>query len=150
MEEQANENKHKRYVFLYILGVLSVLANLVYIFINIILLSGSSLAGWLVTVPIIDTITEEEFHGNYVYFFIKIVLHVFCIYSVSLLLQMKRRGFFYYLGAQLILLLIPFLFLTSLGFSYLLISAGVSSVFSFFFIMLFSLYIPRMSQNKNP
>jgi hypothetical protein len=150
MEEQITEIKPKRYVFLYILCILSFLANLILIFINIFLLSGSSFMNRLVKIPIIDTITEEELHGNYIYFFIKIIIHAFCIYAVSLIMQMKRRGFFYYLGAQLILLLIPFLFLMSLGFSYLLISTGVSSVFSFFFIMLFSLYIPRMTQNKNP
>jgi hypothetical protein len=150
MEEQLPEKNHKRYVFLYILCTLSFLANLVFIFINILLLSGSSVVNWLVKVPIIDTITEEELHGNYIYYFIKIIIHAFCIYSVGLILQMKRRGFFYYLGAQLILLLIPCLFLISLGVSYLFISVGVSSVFSFFFIMLFSLYIPRLTQNKNP
>jgi hypothetical protein len=150
MEEQSPEIKPERHFFLYILCVLSYLANLVLILINVFLLTGSNVVDWIREIPVIDTITEEELHGNYIYFLIKIALHVFCIYAVSLLLLRKRRGFFYYLGSQIILLLIPFFFLMSLGGSYLLISAGVSSIFSVFFIMLFSLYIPRMTKNKNP
>jgi hypothetical protein len=150
MEDKDPEIKPKRYIFLYLLGILSILANLGLILINIFLLIGSSVINWILKVPVIDTITEEELHGNYGYFFLKIILHAFCIYAVSLILRLKRRGFFYYLGTQIILLLLPFLFLMSLGGSYLLISGGVSSIFSVLFIMLFSLYIPRMTKNKNP
>jgi hypothetical protein len=150
MEDQIPEKKPKRYAFLFIIGALSILSNGVIIIINLLLLSGSSFVNWLVKVPIIDTITEEELHGNFIYFLIKIAIHTFCIYTIILILLLKRRGFFYYLASQLVLLLIPFLFLMSLGFSYLLISAGVSSIFSVFFILLFSLYIPHMRRNKNP
>ncbi|MEI6852072.1 MAG: hypothetical protein WCL06_04480 [Bacteroidota bacterium] len=150
MEDKDSEIIPKRSIFLYLLGILSILANFVLILINIFLLTGSSVINWVLKVPVIDTITEEELHGNYGYFFLKIILHGFCIYAVSLILLMKRRGFFYYLGTQIILLLLPFLFLRSLGGSYLLISSGVSSIFSVFFIMLFSLYITRMTKNKNP
>lgn len=150
MEEQISEIKPKRRVFLFFIGVLTIMSNSVLIIINLLLLSGSSFVSWLQTIPIIDTITGEELHGNYFYFLLKIAIHTFCIYSIVLIVMLKRRGFFYYLGSQLALLFIPFLFLTSLGFPYLFISAGVSSVFSFFFIMLFSLHIPQLSKNKNP
>ena len=149
MEEQKPE-KPKKYVFLYILGSLSFAANLTLVIINILLLTASPVINWILKYPVVDTITEEEQHGNYVYFLIKIALHAFCIYAVVLILRMKRRGFFYYLSIQLILLLIPFIFLTSLGFTYILINACVSSIFSVLFIMLYSLYIPSMSKNKNP
>jgi hypothetical protein len=150
MEEHAPEIKQKRFVFLYIICILSFIANLVAILINIFLFAGSSIVNWVLRVPVIDTITQEELHGNHVYFLIKIFLHAFCIYSITLILLMKRRGFFYYLGIQIILLLIPFLFLMSLSFTYLLINSAVTAIFSIFFIMLFSLYIPKMSKNKNP
>jgi hypothetical protein len=150
MADQISEIKPKRYVFLFIIGAFSILFNLALIIINLFLLSGSSFVYWLIKVPIIDTITGEELHGNYIYFLLKIAIHTFCIYTIILILLMKRRGFFYYLGVQLALLAVPFLFLMSLGFSYLLINMGVSAIFSIFFIMLFSLYIPRISKNKNP
>jgi hypothetical protein len=150
MTEQVNEISPKRPVFLYIIGGLSIISQMIMILIYLILLSGITLKSHLMQIPVIDTIIEEAMHGNHFYFLIRIAIHAFCIYSIVLILMLKRRGFFYYLGSQLVLLFIPFLFLTSLGFSYLLISAGVSSIFSFFFIMLFSLYIPKLAKNKNP
>jgi hypothetical protein len=150
MEEQVNENNPKRPVFLYIIGGLSIFFLVILIFIDLVLFSGYSIVSRLLQIPVIDTIIEEGQHGNHVYFLFRIALHAFSIYSVLLIFKMKRRGFFYFLVSQIILLLIPFLFLSSLGLSYLLISTGVSSIFIFFLIMLFSLYLPYMSKNKNP
>jgi hypothetical protein len=150
MEEQVKEINPKHPVFLYIIGGLSIFSGVILILIEVIMLSGHSIVSRLLQIPVIDTIIEEGQHGNYVYLMIRIALHAFCMYAVLLIFKMKRRGFFYFIGAQIILLLIPYLFLMSLGFSYLLISTGVSSIFSFFLIMLFSLYLPHMSKNKNP
>ena len=151
MAEPTTEINPKRHVFLYIIGGLSIISQMIMILIYLILLSGITMKSHLMQIPVIDTIIEEAMHGNNFYFLIRIALHAFCIYAVLLLLRFKRRGFFYYLVVQIILLLIPFIFLKSLGFSYILISSGISAIFSFFFIMLFSLYLPHiLSKNKNP
>ena len=148
MAEQVNEISTKRPVFLYIIGVLSIFSSVILIFIDVIMLSGHSIVSSLVKIPVIDTIIEEGLHGNSFYYMIRIAIHTFRIYAVILIFMMKRRGFFYFLVTQIILLLIPFSFLSSLGFSYLLISTGVSAIFSLFIIMLFSLYLPLMKKIK--
>ncbi len=143
-----DEIKTRRRGFLWVLCCLSFVANTGLIFINILLLLGGEALHFIIKIPVIDVIAQEEMHGNALYFLLKIAIHSFCIYTLSLILLLKRRGFFYYMGAQLLLLGIPFLFLSGLGFFYLMISVGVSSIFSFFFVMLFSLYIPVMTKQE--
>ena len=148
MEEETKEAKPNRHIFLWVLGIISAIANALIIVINVLLLFGTPAINFVLKIPVLDTLTEEELHGNAFYFLIRIIIHGFVIYTLNIILRLKRRGFFYYLGAQIALLILPFIFLTSLGIPYLLISFGVSSIFSFFFIMLFSLYIPKMTNSK--
>ena len=148
MDELISETRTKPAVFLMIICSLSIIANLTLILINFLLLFGHSALPFLLNIPIIDIITEEEMHGNWLYFILKIDLHAFCIFSVILIWQMKRLGLYFYVASQIILTFLPFAFLLSLGLSYLLMSVGISAVFSVFFILLFSWYLPARQVKK--
>jgi hypothetical protein len=143
MKETVTETKSKRRIFLWILCLLSISANTTVACIHFLLLSGSRAIDIVLKVPVLDTIAEEGLHGSTIYFMLKIALHIFCIYAVILILLIKRPGFYFYSAVQVILLVIPLFFLKTLGITYLLISMGVSSVFSVLFIVLFSFYLPQ-------
>jgi hypothetical protein len=146
MDEEIKEKTSGRPVFLYILCVLSVLSNFFSIIISILLLIGGKTNSFLETIPVIDIITEEIKHGNFIYYIIKITVHLFCIFAVLLLARKLRKGFIFYIVSQAILLIIPWIFLLSLGMYYLLMSTVISLIFSLFFIMLFALYLPKKAK----
>ncbi|MEI6124014.1 MAG: hypothetical protein WCQ95_10355 [Bacteroidota bacterium] len=133
-----------RPVFLLLLGIVSILANSVYIIIYIFLLSGISDNSFLYTLPVIDVIIDEGLHGNSLFFLLEILLHFAAIFSITLLIRMRRAGFYSYLAVQTALLALPFLSLRSLGISYLFMSLAVSLIFSLLFIFLFALYLKKM------
>ena len=142
MDELIVKTRPKPAIFLMIICSLSIIANLTLISINFLLLFWHSAMPFLLNIPIIDIITEEEMHGDWLYFTLNIDLHAFCIFSLIMIWQLKRMGLYFYIISQLILTLLPFVFLKSLGMSYLLMSTGISIVFSVFFILLFSMYLP--------
>ena len=148
MDEAFKEKTFGRPVFLYVLCALSILSNVISIIISTLLLIGGKNIFYLDSVPVIDIIAGELKHGNFFCYIIKISVHLFCIFSVVLIARRLRKGFLFYVLSQLILLIIPWIFLLSLGTNYLLMSTAISLIFSLFFIMLFALYLPK--KGKQP
>ena len=144
MNDNLSETKVAKPIFLWIMISLSMVANAVSIIINVFLLFGAGLDSFLLKIPVIDVITEEGMHGNVLYFLLKIALHAACIYGLILLLNMQRTGFYIYVGTQVVMLLLPFLFLRSLGMSYLMLMQAVSLIFTLLFIFIFAVYLPKM------
>jgi hypothetical protein len=149
MQETTSVFKPNRRIFLWVFSMFSLFANAVIIVIHFFLLFRGPALQFILKIPVIDTIAEEGLHGNILYYLLKIDFHAFCLYAVILIFRLKRYGFYFYIVSQFILLTLPFLFLRSLGISYLLINMGVSTIFSLFFIMLFWLYLPQMTKNTN-
>ncbi len=142
MEE--NNTLHKsRPVFLYILCVLSAISNIVLIFISLFLLIWGKADSFLDTIPVIDIISEEFKHGSALYYILRVGIHVFCIVSLVLIMKQEKKGFYFYILSQVVLIGISWLFLLSLGIYYLAMSSIISLVFSLFFILLFWLYMPK-------
>ena len=94
MAEPITEINPKRPVFLYIVGGLSIISQVIMILIYLVILSGITLKSHLMQIPVIDTIIEESMHGNYFYFLIRIDLLAFCIYSVILILRLNASDSF--------------------------------------------------------
>ena len=144
MNDLLTETKVSKPVLLMIMVNLSMVANAVSIIINVFLLFGAGLDSFLLKIPVIDVITEEGMHGNILYFLLKIALHGACMYGLILLLTLQRKGFYIYLGIQVILQILPLLFLRSLGMSYLVLVQAVSLIFTVFFILVFVAYLSKM------
>ncbi len=144
MNDNLRETKTPQPILLTILGNLSIFSNGVLIILHVFLLFGAGLDSFLLKIPVIDVITEEGMHGNVLYFLLKIGLHAACIYGLILLLNMQRKGFYIYVGIQGVMLLLPFLFLRSLGMSYLMLMQAVSLIFTLLFIFVFAVYLPKM------
>lgn len=53
------------------------------------------------------------------YFFISLLLNISSFYGAYLMLKMKKQGFHFYAIAQIIMLLLPMIFLKSLPFSFM-------------------------------
>jgi len=143
MNETIIEKAPRRSVFLFILCVLSIFSNVISIIVTSFVLAGGRSGLFLSSIPVIDIIAEELKQGTIFFYIIKISVHVCCIFAVVLIAKRLRKGFLYYVISQVVLLLLPWLFLLSLGVNYLLMFTGISLIFSLFFIMLFALYLPK-------
>jgi hypothetical protein len=142
MEE--TDTRIRRPIFLLIIGIISIFSNSVSILINAFLLFGIDANNFLLKIPVTDVITEEGLHGNILFFILEIALHATVIFSVILLLKMQRKGFYIYIGIQAALLILPLLFLGSLGMSYLIMSQVFSLIFCLLFVFLYWMYLPKM------
>lgn len=128
-----------------LLCILSITGNAAGILIHIMVFFGQQATQWLMKIPVMDSLSSEGLEGGKIFAVVKILAHAFVIYSLALMLKRKRGGFILYLTAQAVLLLIPFLFLNSLGINYLLIRMGINFIFTVFFILLFSRYLQWLS-----
>jgi len=149
MEEPIIEKASRRPVFLFIVCAVSIFSNVLSIIITTFILAGGRTSLFLTSIPIIDIIAEELKHGTIVFYLIKIGVHIFCLYAVILITRRLRKGFLFYVICQVVLLVLPWLFLFSLGVNYLLMVTVISLIFSLFFIMLFALYLPKKAQRPD-
>lgn len=148
MNETIKEKTPRLPVFLIILCALSIFSNVISIIITTLVLAGGRSGLFLGSIPVVDIITEELKHGNLFFYLIKISVHACCIFAVVLIAKRLKKGFLYYVLSQVVLLVLPWIFLFSLGVNYLFIFTGISLIFSLFFIMLFALYLPKKKKRS--
>ncbi|HNW69074.1 MAG TPA: hypothetical protein PKI01_01630 [Bacteroidales bacterium] len=149
MKETILKKVPRRPVFLFIVGAVSIFSNVLSIIITALILAGGRTSLFLSSIPIIDIMAEELKHGTVFFYIIKISVHIFCIYAVILITRRLKRGFLFYVICQVVLLVLPWLFLLSLGVNYLLMVTGISLIFSLFFMMLFALYLPEKAKKPD-
>jgi hypothetical protein len=94
-------------------------------------------------IPVLDSIITEDTHGNNFYLLTKPVLYALSIAGAAVMWTLRSSGFYMYLGAQLVLLAFPFIFLTHLGIKYLLVKFFIDLIFSVLFILLYAKLIHR-------
>lgn len=141
--EENNTLPKSRPVFLYVLCALSVISNIVLIFISLFLLIRGKADSFLDSIPVTDIISEELKHGNALYYILKIGIHIFCLVSLVFIMKQKKKGLFFYISGQILLIGLSWLFLRSLGLYYLAMGSVITFIFSLFFILLFWLYFPK-------
>ncbi len=96
------------------------------------------------SLPFLDTIMHEDAAGNTFYLIVKMILYAVIAAGLVLMFRLRKSGFFLYLSAEVLMLGLPFLFLTKLGVSYLLVRLLVNTIFTLFFLMMYSLYLKKM------
>jgi hypothetical protein len=116
-------------------------AGLLLAFVSVI---GGQMETFFRTLPGADTILIEDASGKWFYILLKILLFACSITGVAFMWKLKRIGFWLYLSAQAILLVIPFLFLNKLGYAYIGVRFIINTIFTLFFIMLYSIQLKRL------
>jgi len=149
MDETIIEKAPRRSVFLFILCALSIFSNVISIIVTALVLAGGRPGLFLSSIPVIDIVAEELKHGSIFFYLFNISIHLYCIFAVVLIAKRLKGGFLYYVVSQVALLVLPWLFLMSLGVNYLLMLTGISLIFSLFFIMLFALYLPKKEKRSD-
>lgn len=146
METSPRASTGKPRFFLILLCALSGFSNLLSLFVTLMVLINGKAAWFADSVPVMDIMAEELRHGSVVFCFIKAGVHLLCLFALVLLASGLRKGLIWYVLCQLLLLALPWLFLQSLGVSYLIMISAISMVFALFFIMLFTLALPKKTE----
>ena len=134
----------KRPFLLSILLILTFIGSGIGFILAIVVAIGGSLADFFNHLPISDTIVSEDAMGNLGYTILKVVVYIASLSGAVLMWKLRKPGFWLYFSAQVVLLGIPFLFLQSLGNHYLLTRLLINGIFTFFFIILYLLYLKKM------
>ncbi|MEI6766631.1 MAG: hypothetical protein WCM76_13440 [Bacteroidota bacterium] len=95
------------------------------------------------SIPVLDSIITEDTHGNNFYLLTKPVLYALSIAGAAVMWTLRSSGFYMYLGAQIVLLAVPFIFLSHLGINYLLVKFFIDLIFTALFIMLYAFQMRR-------
>ncbi|HNW88272.1 MAG TPA: hypothetical protein PKN48_01340 [Bacteroidales bacterium] len=143
MEDAIEVKTPGKNVFLYLLCTLSAISNVFSIIVTALFLIGGKAGSFLETIPVADVIAGELKHGSVFYYFIKIGIHLFCIFALILMAKKLRKGLLYYVLGQMFLLAVPWFFLLSLGVYYLMMISVISLIFALFFIILFAMALPK-------
>ncbi|HNZ42259.1 MAG TPA: hypothetical protein PLI16_08245 [Bacteroidales bacterium] len=146
METSIPVSTGKHSFFLILLCVFSGFSNLLSLFVTLMVLIYGKSVFFVDSVPVIDIMAEELRHGSIVFYFIKAGVHILCLFALVKLTRGLRKGLILYALCQLLLLALPWLFLQSLGVSYLIMITAISLIFALFFIMLFSLALPKKTE----
>jgi hypothetical protein len=143
--KESEENKSKKApTSLFILSIICIIYFAVSFIINVLLIIGGKAIDFIQTIPVIDNIIIESLHGGTFFYILKIIFCSFAIFSVFLITKMLRKGYFLFIISQACILILPFIFLPSLSYDYLIMKFILSLVFAVFFILLFSIFLPRM------
>lgn len=132
-----SKEKIKKPVLLFLVGGIHIFYHLLINLLCLILIFSTSLTGHLISIPFIDVITEEYLHGNSFFMVIKLILHSLCIFFIVGILRSVKRYVLYLIFCQAVIVFLPFVFLTTLGIEYLLMSQAVSIIFALFFILIY-------------
>ena len=134
----------KRTSWLSFLIILSMVSSGVELIIGFASLIGGRFSGMFLKVPVLDAILLDNLYGNGLYISVKIILFALSLTGVIFMWKLKRLGFWFYLAAQVLLLIIPFILLTKPGIAYLLERLTVNVIFVLFFVILYSLQLKNM------
>jgi hypothetical protein len=137
-----NEKQHKPYL-LHFLCVLTFIWSGLCMFTVISVFTRGYPHTLFSNIPVLDSIITEDTHGNNFYLLTKPVLYALSIAGAAVMWTLRSSGFYMYLGAQLALLVVPFIFLTHLGLNYLLVKFFIDPIFTALFIMLYAFQIHR-------
>jgi hypothetical protein len=135
----------KRTVWFSILLILSYAGGVTGLLIAVVSAVGGQVETFFKTLPVFDTILLEDSTGNWFYLLLKILLFAGSLTAVTFMWKLKRIGYWLYISVQIILLVIPFLFLNKLGFAYISVRFIMNTIFTLLFIMLYSVQLKRLS-----
>lgn len=127
-----------------ILCILSWLGSLVLMVLSVGLVTGGDAFVRWAGFPVIDAMVRDEQTASVFYALLKILLSATSVFAVWQMWKLRRRGFWIYLSAEGLLLILPLVFLSSLGWPYLLIRLLTGLIFTLLMIFLFALYFKRM------
>jgi hypothetical protein len=146
-DDQQIEKKRRKWFFTLLL-ILTFLNCLIGIVISFGLLFKIAFVDLFSTTPVLDTVLAEDKSGNAVYLLLKILILIGVAWGAIKMWNLKRIGFFIYLIMQIALLVIPFVFLSHLGFWYIVVNSFINLIFLVFFIMLYTLQLGKMEAGK--
>jgi hypothetical protein len=123
-----------------VLAILSGLGSLSGLVMAVGLMIGGKAFALACNVPLLDAMLRDDSNGGIAYLLLKTVLFLASATGLAFLWKMRKLGFWIYLGAQILLLLSPFLLMNSLEVDYLLVKLFINTVFTILFILLYSYY----------
>jgi hypothetical protein len=146
-DDQQIEKKRRKWFFTLLLS-LTFLNCLIGIVMSFGLLFKIAFVDLFSTTPVLDTVLAEDKSGNAAYLLLKILILIGVAWGAIKMWKLKRIGFFIYLIMQMALLVIPFAFLSHLGFWYIVVNSFINLIFLVFFIMLYTLQLGKMETGK--
>jgi hypothetical protein len=107
-------------------------------------LIGGQFSAIFLKIPVLDAILLDDLYGSWLYILIKMLLYASSLTGAIFMWKMKRKGFWFYLATQALLLIVPFIFLVKPGIAYLIDRLFVNAIFTLFFVILFALQLKNM------
>lgn len=134
----------KRSVFFTILLIMTFAGSGIGFILSILMFFQAQLSDFLNTLPILDAIIQEDMFGNILYIILKALAFAGSFIGAILMWKLKKKGFFFYLIFQILLLVLPFVFLIELGWAYLFVRMLINLIFTLLFIMLYSFQLKNL------
>jgi hypothetical protein len=134
------EKKPPTPVGLIIISILSLLGSLISIIALLVVLKGGKELAYSCNIPVIDAIMRDDANMGNLFMLMKLMLYFVSVAGVVMMLKMKRAGYYSYLAAQALLLLMPFLFYSAQGVDYQLIKLMINMIFALLFVSLFTYF----------
>lgn len=144
--EQQNLNPvvetKKRPTFLTVLCILTFIGSGLGILSGLLMLIAVSMADTLASIPGFGNAIEAASMGGPTYTIITLILSITSLYGAISMWGLKKIGFFLYLIAQILMLIVPFIFLPSI-----IAMAGfiVSIIFTVGFIIMYAVNLKHLS-----
>ena len=135
--------KRKRHWLLPILCIMTFLGSGFGLFISILSIIDIQLIRFIIQIPSYTSVATNIADAHFSYSIVKILLYSLSIAGAWYMFLLKKRGFFMYMAAQLLLPLISFLFLPYPMFQ--IVSIVIPEfIFAFAFIALYALHLGSM------
>jgi hypothetical protein len=136
--------KRKKKWFFTLLLILTFLNCIIGAIVSLCLLLKIAFIDVFSTTPVIDMVIAEGKASGALYHLVKIVVIMGVFWGTLKMWKLQKAGFFIYLIMQLVLLVLPFAFLSGLGFWYIFVNSVINLIFLILFIMLYTLQLDKM------
>jgi hypothetical protein len=145
MEENMNTvnvEAKKRPTFLTVLCILTFIGSGLGVLSGLIMLIAAGMSDTLSTIPFLGNAVEAASVGGTTYTIISLLLSITSLYGAISMWGLKKMGFYLYLIAQILMLIIPFIFLPTL-----VAMAGfiVGIIFTAAFIIMYAVNLKHLS-----
>jgi len=143
------KKERKRHWLLPVLCIMTFIGSGFGLVISLLSLINTGLIRFITQIPTFTSVATHIADAHFTYSIVKGLLYAFSIYGAALMFHNKRKGFFIYLFAQLMLPLISFFFLPYPKFQIATIVLP-EFIFAIAFIALYSLHLGSMKKNNIP
>ncbi len=143
LDNTTNEKKKKKWFFSLLL-ILTFLNCIIGIFVSLCLLFKIAFIEVFSTTPVIDMVIAEGKASGVFYHLLKVIITIGVFWGTLKMWKLKKSGFYIYLVTQLLILVLPFVFISGLGFWYIFVNSIINLIFLVLFIMLYTLQLDKM------